>query len=234
MRKEGCCNGESGGAGGGEEIYGVIVDPAAAFEGGAEEAVEEEAEDSASPADQEDWCSSTESPATSGSDGCGGNNARGGSAEGDGAICSGIGFAEGGDHAGMSAEDLAEFGGDGVGCGLCQSGEAESESRSGVGNDAACEDPAMIDEPGLDERIRDQGSYAEIRGDLGSIASGAALGGPEPFFLFMAYAGCERGENQHDEDGKESCPPGKVRKLRGCEHQAGGDGHSTECCTGGG
>src|SRR5579859_4180535 len=86
--------GKSRGTCGGQEVHGVVVEPATEFCSCSQEAVKEEAEDAGDPTDDEDGGASVEGPASRSGNRSGDDDSDGCSAQADGTICSGFYSAE--------------------------------------------------------------------------------------------------------------------------------------------
>ena len=113
-RRDICSGGGPGreqrGGEGREGVDGIVVEPAAAFEGGSEEAVEEEANDCSRESDGGfDGGEPEYECGDGGDDGCAcGSGER--AVEADGSVGSGGNATECGEHVRIAAEDFAEFG----------------------------------------------------------------------------------------------------------------------------
>jgi len=198
-------DGDGGGDEGGGEVDEVVAYPAAAFDGGSEETVEEEADGGGGEDDGAFVGKQVMQGAGCYDDGCCGDSGEG-SGKADAAIGAGWDAAERRDEEGRAADGLADLGGDGVGGGFGECGDA-----GGVLADCGA-----------------QGGDAEVGDDLRGAAAVAWLGEAPFFFLGATVAGGEEGEEEERDQSGDGWPEDGMGR-RGCREGRGlGEDHADE------
>lgn len=215
--------GEQGGGKCGEDVDGVIVQPAPTFRDGSKKGVHKEAGKSGGEGEHGVGAGELrESDKSDGDQQGGGKGSEKGSSERDGAVGAGGNTAEAGDEAGRTAEDLAEFGGNRVGGGFGHGGDHRGEGGAASKGDGR-------EDVSLGERDAGEDGDSEIGGDLGGGAAAASFRGAESLLATAAEAGGREGEDEE----REERPHGRA-EAGGLKPERSGEEGSGECGGGSG